>query len=147
MVPGRYFEKIKHFKFVSTLATPSLPQIVMSEFLKSGSYERTLRNLRKVYSSRISVLSGYVSEYFPNGTKIAKPQGGFYLWIELPKEIDSIKLFELALKENISIAPGPIFSTKKEYSHYVRLSCACSWTPSIIEDAIKKLGNLCLQIM
>ena len=145
--PGRYFEKIKHFKFTNTLATASLPQIAMSEFLKSGGYERTLKNLRRVYSSRISVLSGYVSEYFPNGTKIAKPQGGFYLWIELPKRIDSIKLLELALKENISIAPGPIFSTKKEYLNYIRLSCACPWISSAIEEAIRKLGNLCREMM
>ena len=143
--PGKYFEKIKHFKFTNTLATPTLPQAAMAEFLKSSEYERTLRNLRRVYDSRISVLSGYIAEYFPEGTKIAKPQGGFYLWVELPEQIDSIKLFEQVLKENISIAPGPIFSTKKEYSNYIRLSCACPWTPSIIEGAIKKIGDICKQ--
>ena len=141
--PGRYFEKIKKLKFLTSIATSSLPQIALSEFVRTGGYERHLKYLRKVYSSRISCLSDYISEFFPDGTKIARPQGGFYLWIELPKSVNSIKLQREALKENISIAPGPLFSTRENFLNYIRLSCACEWNSTKIKNAIYTLGKLC----
>lgn len=140
--PGKFFEKVKRRKFVDSIATATFPQMVMAEFLRSGSYDKSLKDLRNIYSSRISVMSGFISEYFPEGTKITRPQGGFYLWVELPRSINSIKLQRLALKENISIAPGPLFSVNDDFLNYIRLSCACPWTPQI-ELAIKKLGELC----
>lgn len=142
MCPGKYFEKVKRRKFVDSIATATFPQMVMAEFLRSGGYDKSLKDLRNIYSSRISVLSGFISEYFPEGTKITRPQGGFYLWVELPKSINSIKLQRLALKENISIAPGPLFSVNDDFLNFIRLSCSCPWTPQI-ELAIKKLGALC----
>ena len=140
--PGRYFDKVKKLKYMSSLANASFPQMAMAEFLRTGGYERCIRNLRKKFISNISIVSSLICEYFPDGTKISKPQGGHYLWIELPENVNSIKLQRLALKENISIAPGPLFSTKDDFLNYIRLSCACSWS-SVIDKVIKTLGELC----
>lgn len=139
--PGKYFERVKRRKFADSIASPTFPQMVIAEFLKSGNYDKSLKDLRNIYSSRISVMSGFISEYFPEGTKVTRPQGGFYLWVELPKTVNSIKLQRLALKENISIAPGPLFSANDDFLNFIRLSCACPWTPQI-EHAIKRLGEL-----
>ena len=106
-----------------------------------------LTNLRRVYSSRLTLFLQLITEYFPQGTKVSKPQGGAFLWVELPKEIHSISLQEMALKENISIAPGPLFSTTNNFSNYIRLSCACPWEVNEIENAMKKLGHLCRSIL
>lgn len=144
--PGKYYEKVKKMKLMNSLATATLPQMVIAEYLKDGGYERTLRNLRKKYASNISLISGLVSDSFPEGTKISRPEGGFYLWVELPKQVNSIKLQRVALKENISIAPGPLFSTKDCYMNFIRLSCGCSWS-LVIEKVIKRLGELCKEQM
>lgn len=139
---GRYYEKIKRLKFATSLATPTLPQIALSEFLRLGLYEQNLLRLRKTYSSQVSSISKCISEFFPIGTKISKPQGGYYLWIELSKSINSIKLQKYALRKNISIAPGPLFTSTNDYTHFIRISCGFPFTKEI-KDAIKTLGHIC----
>lgn len=141
VMPGRYFEKVKRLKYLSSIGSPVLPQLAIAEFLRSGGHERCLRKLRQIYSIRQKLLSSYISEYFPETTKISTPQGGLHLWVELPKEVDSIKLQRLALKENISIAPGPLFSTKDCFINCIRLSYATRWNGSI-ELAVKKVGEI-----
>ena len=118
----------------------------IAEFLRTGGYDRSLRNLRTKYESQLSIASKYLSEYFPDGTKLSKPQGGFFLWVELPKQINSIELQREAIKKKITIAPGPLFSTHKGYENYIRISCGFPLTP-VIKDAIKTLGNIAKRLM
>lgn len=141
--PGRYYKRMKELKYMYSISTPAITQLVIAEYLKSGAYEAGLKNLRKTYLMRLSFLSECISKYFPNGTKMTRPQGGAFIWVELPKQVDTVVLRDQALKEKVSIAPGPIFSTTDHFSNYMRLSCACYWEPSQIENAVKKLGELC----
>ena len=52
-----------------------------------------------------------VMKYLPAPTKVTRPGGGYVLWVEMPAQVDSVKLFEDALAEGICLAPGPIFSS------------------------------------
>ncbi len=146
MYPGRYFKKANKLKIFTSYASATLPQMAIAEFLRTGGYDRSLRELRKKYESQTSIISRYVSEYFPEDTKLSKPQGGFFLWIELPRKVSSLELQKLALKKKITIAPGPLFSTHINYLNYIRLSCGFPLTPEI-KDAIRTLGLLCKSLM
>ena len=55
--------------------------------------------------------------------------------------LDSLELHRLALAENISIAPGPIFSPRREYRNCVRLNCGHAWTAGT-ERALQRLAQL-----
>jgi len=81
-----------------------------------------------------------VGKFFPSGTKVTRPAGGFVLWIEMPGHVDARKLYELALKAGITIAPGPIFSVRQGYRNYIRLNAAF-WSDKI-EKAVAILGGL-----
>lgn len=140
--PGIYYEKIKRLKFASSLGSPSITQMAMAEFLRQGEYEKNLKVIRKIYEKQILDYSGLLKEYFPVGTRVSRPQGGYYLWVELPGSISSIELQKEALKEKISITPGPLFSTKKDvFLNYIRLNCA--FPTDMTGSAIKTLGNIC----
>ena len=145
--PGRYYEQVRRLKLINSMATASIQQMAIAEFLKSGGFERSIKNQREIFSNRVSVLSDFVSEYFPDGTRFSRPRGGYFLWVELPKNADSVKLQRMALKENISIAPGPMFTTKeRNYRNFIRLSCATpNWSSSTIQSALEKLGKLIRQ--
>ena len=145
--PGRYYKRIKELKYMSSIASPTLPQMAIAEYVKSGGYRKSILDLRKTYSARLSFLSRCVSEYFPSGTKVSRPQGGAFLWIELPSGINSMKLQDLAIKKNITINPGPIFSTSDNFLNYMRLTCACHWSNNEIDHAIKTLGESCRDLM
>ena len=85
-----------------------------------------------------------VGRYFPEGTRVTRPAGGFVLWVELPGQINSMQLYEEALLHGISIAPGPIFSAKGKYPNCIRLNAAL-WS-SKIEQAIEQLGRLAASV-
>jgi DNA-binding transcriptional MocR family regulator len=89
---------------------------------------------------QVWLMSQAVSKFFPQGTKVTRPTGGFVLWVELPEQVDSLKLYEQALEAGITIAPGPIFSARQGYSNHIRLS-ATFWSDKV-EKAIATLGGL-----
>lgn len=97
-------------------------QIALAEYLKHGAYEHHLRQLRRRLAEQEAALVASIERYFPAGTRLARPMGGYFLWLELPRQIDTLALHQEALARGISIAPGPIFSAKREFLHYLRLN-------------------------
>jgi hypothetical protein len=63
------------------------------------------------------------------------------LWVELPPEIDALKLYQQALSAKISIAPGPLFSAKQNYQNFIRLNTGNPWSEAV-ENAVRKLGDI-----
>ncbi|MBV9868025.1 MAG: PLP-dependent aminotransferase family protein [Abitibacteriaceae bacterium] len=141
VVPGRFRQRVEYLKTVTTFATSMPPQMAVAEFLAKGSYDHHLRKIRRFYSQHVQQMAQMVSSYFPPGTKIARPAGGQFLWIELPRGADSLKLFQQALQHGICIVPGPIFSATGKYRNCLRLSC--TQPPSKrLEMALQQLGLL-----
>jgi len=80
-------------------------------------------------------------QYFPPETKISRPQGGFVLWIELDKQLNAYRLYQQALKHQISVAPGLLFSAKGQFGNCLRISYARAWDAQV-EEGLKTLGAL-----
>ena len=57
------------------------------------------------------MMRAIVSRFFPEGTRMSSPAGGYVLWIELPPKVDAMRLYQLALERGITIGPGHMFST------------------------------------
>jgi len=128
-------------KFVGSGANPTLPQMCLAEYLATGAYERHLRKVRRFYFEQMQQMSRAISEHFPEGTKVTRPQGGLALWLELPPRTNSLALYDRAMKERISIAPGPMFSPTQKFKSFIRLNCGNVWSGEI-ESAVQKLGKL-----
>jgi len=141
IAPGRFQEKVEYMKYVLNLATAGIQQLAVAELLESGQYERHLRRVRSEYEQAVARMTEAIIHYFPEGTKITRPQGGFVIWLELPGDIDTFALAHKALTQGISIAPGPIFSASQKYRSFIRLSCACVWDKRI-ERALATLAGL-----
>jgi DNA-binding transcriptional MocR family regulator len=82
-----------------------------------------------------------VSEYFPEDTCLTRPQGGFTLWIEMNKKINAYKLHKKALKHNIGIAPGQIFSSQARFENCFRIAYAQPYSEKI-GNGLQTLGKL-----
>jgi DNA-binding transcriptional MocR family regulator len=141
VAPGRFKLQVEHLKSMNTIATATLPQMAIARFLENGGYDRRLRKLRRALASQVQRVTLAISQHFPEGTRVTRPAGGFVLWVELPKRVDSIELYRKALEKRISIAPGPIFSAKQKYQNFIRLSCGQPWSERL-EQAIITLGRL-----
>lgn len=140
-LPGRFKEKVIKLKRMHTVATNTLSQSAIAHFLDNGRYELHLRHLRKALHTQSLRYVQAISDYFPEDTRMTRPQGGFVLWIELNKKIDTYKLHKRALKQNIGIAPGQIFSSQARFENCFRLSYGEPWSERI-EQGIKTLGKL-----
>lgn len=138
---GRYHDRVMRLKLATTLATPALPQLALAAFLRSGSYAQFLKKVRRAYSDQIARGRDAIARFFPPGTRVTQPRGGFLLWVEMPRSADSLRIADAALAAGISIAPGPLFSARGQQRHCIRLSCGEPWTPEL-DRAVETLGRI-----
>jgi DNA-binding transcriptional MocR family regulator len=144
-VPGKFLERVISIKLTHTVSSATPTQAAVALFFETGRYDLHMRNLRKALHTQCLRYMQSVSEYFPAGTRVSRPQGGYVLWIELAENLNALELFDKAIAEKISIAPGQIFSTDARYSNYIRISFGAPFTREI-EESIKKLGLLAATI-
>lgn len=141
--PGTHFERVEQTKFTHTVATPTITQAAVAEFLANGGYDRHLRTLRRALRDQVRQAREAIARHFPVGTRVSDPQGGFLLWVQLPtKTVDAVELQRRALRNGISIVPGPLFSAQGGFSDCFRISCGHPWSPAF-DRAIVTLGRLC----
>lgn len=141
VAPGRYQQQVERLKSMTSVATTSLTQMAIAEFLRDGGYERHLGRLRRAFAAQTQMMMQAVAAHFPAGTRVTRPAGGFVLWVELPKAVDAMELHASALEKKINIAPGTIFSASGAYSNFIRLSCGDPWSERI-DRAVATLGRL-----
>ena len=139
--PGRYYDEVIKLKLYTSLATPTLPQLAIAEFLAGGGYEHHLRQVRRLFETQVGRLSRLIGEHFPKGTKITRPAGGFVVWAELSETIDAMALHDRVLAEGISIAPGAIFSPKQKFKNFIRLNAGLEWNDAV-ERAVFTVGKI-----
>ncbi len=142
VLPPQHYPRAEYLKYVNNLATPTLPQLAVADFLQRGGYERYLQRIRPHYRQLTERFAQAISQYFPPDTRISRPAGGFVLWVELAEPVDTLQLAQQALQHRISIAPGVIFSARQKYQRCIRINCALPWTDSVA-SGLKKLGHLC----
>jgi DNA-binding transcriptional MocR family regulator len=138
---GRHVELIRRQKLTTSLATSAPIQAALASYLKQGGYDKHLRQLRRKLASQEAQMIEWVARHFPASTRVSRPQGGYFLWLELPPGCDALAVHERALAHGISTAPGPIFSAKREYSHFLRLNFGHP-EDARQEAAIEQLGQL-----
>lgn len=139
--PGRYAKAVERLKLTTSLATSVPAQITLADYLAKGGYDRHLRNLRHTLLLQQIKFVEAIERYFPEGTRLTAPIGGYFLWVKLPDGVNSLALHRAAVNSGISIAPGPIFSSQRGYSDYVRLNYGHLWNDEM-EAAIATLGKI-----
>jgi DNA-binding transcriptional MocR family regulator len=146
VAPGKYIDKVKRLKLYHSITTATAQQQAIGSFLATGRYEHHLRKLRQTLHANSLLFTQAIGEYFPQGIKMTNPKGGFILWIELDKKIDTYQLYREAMLHKISIAPGTMFSLQDRYQNCMRISYGMQWTPEV-DKALKILGKLIKQMM
>ena len=142
VAPGRYRKALNERKLVSSLAVSTVPQLVVAEYLSSGGYDRHLRRLQRAYRDNVERFTVAVQGHFPVGTRLSRPRGGQFLWVELPGHVDCLPVFEQAFEEGISIAPGVMFSPSGRYRNFLRLNVSLPWSDELA-TALATIGRLC----
>ncbi len=141
VIPGRYKDQIIRLKRMNNVSTNTLAQSAIALFLANGRYELHLRHLRRALHTQSLRYTEAISRYFPEDTRMTRPQGGFALWLELGRGTDTYLLHKKALKHGIGIAPGQIFSSQGKFGNCFRLSFGLPWSTRV-DHGLKTLGEL-----
>jgi DNA-binding transcriptional MocR family regulator len=141
VTPGRYRDTLRAAKQMQSGATGLLQQEMIAEYLQSGRYERHLRQLRRAFAQQLERISQCVQDAFPPGTRLTRPEGGMVLWVELPGDIDTMKLYDEASRTGVDYVPGVLFSASGRYRNCLRLNGGYPVTAAT-ETAIRRLGAL-----
>jgi len=138
---GRFAQAMQRLKLMTTLATSIPSQLALVHYLQGGAYERHLRQLRQTLAAQQAVALEAIAAHFPAGTRVTRPEGGYFLWVELPQPFDALQLHRLALAQRISIAPGHVFSADRRFGHCLRINYGLP-DASRLRDALRTLGQL-----
>ena len=116
-------------------------QLALARYLERGSYERHLRGLRATLETQRDEYTAAIAEYFPEGTRVSRPGGGYFLWVELPAGSDALDLHRRAMKSGVSLAPGPMFSASMQFGNFLRINYGHAMTTRV-QSALKQVGRL-----
>ncbi|PSW10506.1 GntR family transcriptional regulator [Photobacterium rosenbergii] len=139
---GRFAQQVTELQFMSTLSAPVPNQHAIVSYIKEGIYDSHLRQLRRTLLARQQTMREAIQRLFPVGTTVTKPDGGYFLWVGLPFDVDSSELLALLLERHrISIAPGTLFSLGEQYRHCIRINSSYELTAQNYE-ALSSLAQL-----
>lgn len=138
---GRFADRVQRLKLMSTLSSSIPVQAGIADYLQHGGYDKHLRKLRSALRTQRDQMDAAIRRWLPEGVRWVSPQGGYFVWLELPDAIDAMALHRLAIERGISVAPGPLFSAAHAFENCVRLNFGHPWSTKI-DDALRGLGEL-----
>lgn len=139
--PGRFVAQVSRLKLTTTLSASAPAQAALADYLAKGGYDKHLRQLRHSLCLQQTAMMQAVVRYFPKGTRATRPSGGYFLWIELPGQVDAVDIHGKAVSLGISVAPGPMFSASQSFANCLRLNYGHPWDQKA-EAAVATLGRL-----
>ena len=98
------------------------------------------------FAGNIERMTRAIDRYFPSGTRVSRPVGGFVLWLEFPTAVKARALLSVALDQGVCFAPGDVFSASGRFSNCLRISCGHSWDARI-ERGVARLGTLAAEAL
>lgn len=145
IAPGKFKDKIDRTKMYHAVSNNVLAHEAVAWFLENDRYDNHLRKLRQALHANLLQYLRCITAYFPEGTKVSRPQGGYILWIQLPKGCDVLALYDKAIRHKLSIGPGPMYTLQRQYGNCFRLSYGLLWTEKV-EVGLKLLGKLAREL-
>ena len=141
LVPQSLKEKLVIASESSILCPSNFTQLAISSYLADQPWRDQIASFAKLYKVRRDAALEALEKYFPKSATWTKPEGGFYIWVTLPPEIDTNALVPKAIVAKVAYVPGTAFYADGFGSWSMRLSY-CHPTPERIKEGIKALGGV-----
>jgi 2-aminoadipate transaminase len=129
-------------KETADVCTDVLSQVIATEFFRGGHLKDHLDKLIGTYQRRRDAMLTAIKEYFPKEVRSNRPLGGFFVWAELPKELNAVTLFEKAVAAKVAYVVGTAFYTKEGQGLNTLRLTYCAVDEAKIKDGIQRLGGV-----
>lgn len=139
--PAEIIAKFNLGKQGQDVHTSNLTQELVCEYIKEGAYFDGIAANCAYYAGKLDAMYAAAQKYFPKGTKLVRPEGGMFLWAELPEGIDATALFEEAVRRKVAYVPGTHFYAHGGHDNTLRLNFTMA-DEAEIEKGMQLLGEL-----
>jgi 2-aminoadipate transaminase len=140
LAPHAIREKLILANEAAVLSPSSFSQMVVSQYLEQADWRAQINTFRGVYRERKVAMLSALEEYLPS-LSWTNPNGGFYVWLTLPEQLDSKAMLPRAVKELVAYTPGTAFYANGDGRRNIRLSF-CYPTPEAIKLGIRRLATV-----
>jgi GntR family transcriptional regulator/MocR family aminotransferase len=138
---GPVYDALVNFKRVNDLATSTLVQRALEAYVTVGRYQAHLRRSCQIFRKRRDAMLSAIQRYLPAEVQLDTPQGGLFIWLQLPENLSSEQLLPLALEEGVVFVPGNgFFPDELGGRNWLRLNFVAQ-APDQINEGIKRLGK------
>ncbi len=140
IAPRPFLRTLALAKQATDLHSSTFGQFLLDAFLREGHYAPHLERVRKAYARKCRALCAALRRHRPAGLSFLKPEGGFYLWCQLPGELSSASLLARAARERVSFLPGEVCLAGEASSRHLRLNFS---HPSVreLEVGVERLAR------
>ncbi|WP_245800437.1 PLP-dependent aminotransferase family protein [Thiomonas intermedia] len=142
---GRWSEQVAALKRALSGGGSAVIEWAVAELLEQGGYDQSLRQLRRCFADQTHIARHIIGAAFPPGSRVTDPAGGFILWVELPRSVDAVALYQRCIEQRIVIVPGTLFTTSNRYRNCLRLNVGGRWTAER-EEALRAVGRMATQL-
>lgn len=144
LVPPSLKEKLIIASESSILCPSNFTQLTISNYLADQPWRDQIASFVELYKVRRDAMLESLEQYFPASATWTKPGGGFYVWVNLPPEIDTKLMVPKAIVAKVAYVPGTAFYADGFGTWAMRLSY-CHPTPERIREGVKALGGVVKQ--
>jgi len=141
LVPQALREKLVIASESSILCPSNFSQMSISSYLANQPWRDQISSFVELYKARRDAMLETLDAHFPKSATWTRPQGGFYVWVTLPPEIDTKAMMPKAIVAKVAYVPGTAFYADGLGSWSMRLSY-CYPTPERIRDGVKALAGV-----
>jgi len=138
--PSQVINKLVQAKQGADLHTSTFAQYIAADILGRGLLREHVRKLRRVYKERRDVMLSAMEGMFPEGVTWTRPEGGLFLWVTMPEQVDSERLLRKAVEEKVAFVPGYAFYPNGGGRNAMRLNFS-NQPPERIREGIRRLAN------
>jgi len=136
---GPIYDRLVNFKRVNDLATSTLIQRALEVYVTVGRYQSYLRRSCQIFHKRRDAMLSAIERYLPGEIHLDPPQGGLFVWLQLPESLSSEELLPLAWEEGVEFSPGnSFFPDGMGGTNWLRLNFVAQ-APDRIDEGIKRL--------
>ena len=140
VAPAEVIAQLVRAKQGTDLHTSTFNQMIAYEMLQSGYLEEHRQVIVETYRERRDVMLAALEEHFPPETRWTHPEGGMFLWVELPPPIDAAELLRAAVEQRVAFVPGRPFHVDGSGANTMRLNFSNS-TPEQIREGIGRIAR------
>ena len=120
----------------------ALEQMVLAEYC-APHFATHVPKLTRGLRAKLDTLMEALNEQFGTSAEFEDPKGGIFLWVKLPDQVDTLKLYQAALAAGVAINPGPEWSTDKAYAGSRLRLCFASPSHDQIREGVAVLADVC----